>query len=193
MMFLQLKKQADEIKTNYFFPAIEKLSGNVLEIAFGKGETFSHYPNSSTVYAIEKKYSHKKINKSKQLAKCNLIIKKGTAEHLNFPSNFFDAAVVSFGLCSVNSNEKTIKEINRTLKVGGKFVLIEHVKSENKLSSIIQNILTGIQMVFGISCHLNRDPRPFLQQVKFQIINEKIFHNAFEPYLYIEAIKNGNT
>lgn len=188
-MFSGLKKQIESIKANYFFPSIEKLTGNVLNIAFGNGETFSHYQDKSIVYAVEKKICVKKIDRAKKNAKCKLIIEKGNAEHLNFPNNFFDAVVVSFGLCSVDSLESTEKEIYRTLKEGGKLVLLEHIKSDSKIISTFQKLLTIIQSVFGLDCHLNRDPRYFLDNSKFQILSEKIFKNSIEPYLYLEAIK----
>ena len=106
-----------------------------------------------------------------------------------FQNDFFEAVVASFVFCSVDSVEKAVQETKRVLKKGGKLILLEHIKCDNKFILAIQGMLTQIQALFLIECHLNRDPRSFIQNASFQIIKGKIYRNSFEPYLYLEAIK----
>lgn len=183
----QLKKQINEIKNNYFYPSLKSLNGNILEIGFGKGDNFEYYPDDSKIYAIEKT-EKLLINGNNHFKKKNLILKKGTAENLTFENEFFDAVVFSFVLCSVNSIDKSsIQETKRVLKKGGRIILLEHIKSKNKISLAIQKTITAIQTLF-ISCHMDRDPRPFLKE-NFKIIREEFFDNSLEPYLFMELIK----
>ena len=185
----QLRKQISQIKTNYFFPALNKLKGNVLEIGYGKGENFKYYSKECTVYAIDKRSKFLFQKEMENPNNCKAFIQKGNAERMPFQNDFFEAVVVSFVFCSVDSVEKAVQETKRVLKKGGKLILLEHIKSDNKFILAIQGILTQIQALFLIECHLNRDPRSFIQNDSFQIIKGKIYPNSFEPYLYLEAIK----
>ena len=51
----------------------------------------------------------------------NALFYEGDAEHLVFPSGFFDAAVCPFGLLHMAAPDKAISEAWRVLKPGGKF------------------------------------------------------------------------
>ncbi|MEZ0150252.1 MAG: class I SAM-dependent methyltransferase [Candidatus Reddybacter sp.] len=51
----------------------------------------------------------------------NALFYEGDAEHLVFPSGFFDAAVCPFGLLHMAAPDKAISEAWRILKPGGKF------------------------------------------------------------------------
>lgn len=51
----------------------------------------------------------------------NVLFYEGDAEHLVFPSGFFDAAVCPFGLLHMADPDKAISEAWRILKPGGKF------------------------------------------------------------------------
>lgn len=185
----QLRKQISQIKTNYFFPALNKLKGNVLEIGYGKGENFKYYSKECSVYAIDKRNKLLSPPKIENQESCKVFIQKGNAERMPFQNDFFEAVVASFVFCSVDSVEKAVQETKRVLKKGGKLILLEHIKSDNKFILAIQGMLTQIQALFLIECHLNRDPRSFIQNDSFQIIKGKIYPNSFEPYLYLEAIK----
>ncbi len=181
----QLKKQVEEIKKEYYYPSFKSLRGNILEIGFGKGDNFKYYPDECKVFAIEKK---EKLLTFKNEVTRKVNFKKGTAEHLPFENNFFDAVVFSFVLCSVNSVENTIKEINRVLKKDSKILLLEHIKSNNKVTYTFQKVLTGLQTLFT-DCHLDRDPRRIIKENNFRVIEEKKFNNSLEPYLFMKLIK----
>ena len=180
----QLKKQINEIKNDFFYPSLNAINGNVLEIGFGKGNNFEHYPNECNIYAIEKIEKH--INRSNKNRK-NLILKNGIAEDLPFENEFFDFVVFLFVLCSVNSIDKTIQETKRVLKKGGKIILLEHIKSKNKITLAVQKTITVLQSPF-VSCRMYRDPRPNLKE-NFKVVKEEFFNNSLEPYIFMELIK----
>lgn len=185
----QLKKQIKEIKTNYIIPSLNGLKGNVLEMGYGNGENFKYYNKECIVYAIDKRNKFPLETEIENHDNCKVFIQKGNVEQMPFQTDFFEAVVASFVLCSVDSVRNTIQETKRVLKKGGKLIFLEHIKSDNKFILAIQEILTQIQVLFSIECHLNRDPRKFIQNDSFEIIKEKIYPNSFEPYLYLEAIK----
>jgi len=49
----------------------------------------------------------------------------GDSENLPFPDNSFDAAIVAFGVRNFENLEQGLREINRVLKPGGTFVILE--------------------------------------------------------------------
>lgn len=185
----QIKKQIEFIKINHFIPTIKVLTGRILEIGFGKGELFKYFNEKSCVFAIDKKFDTKQIEENKKEIKCTLNIQKIFNNRLDYENETFDAVVCSFVLCSVDSSEYTINEITRILKKEGKLILLEHIRSNYFIIKIIQKILTFILYVFSKDCHLDRDPRDFIKNDKFNIISEKVFSNLLEPILYVEAIK----
>jgi len=157
------------MKHNYFYPALSELKGKVLEIGFGEGENLKHYPSNCQIYALEKE--DKKIENIKDKDP-NVKFFEGKAENLPFENNFFDVVVVSLVLCSVDSIEKAIKEIERIIKPDGKFILLEHVRSENRVVGKLQDIITTPYSWIDNNCHLNRNPLLF--------INKNIFNLSIE-------------
>jgi len=166
-------------------PAIQSLSGKILEIGFGQGNNFIFFNKSCHVYGIDTKVRH-----IEYVAQCKLYLEKGRIEDLPFKDKYFDAVVGSFVLCSVKSIDKSVGEISRVLKDGGKLILLEHVKSDKKIVLFFQNIANLIFRLLMNNCHLDRTPQVFIKKEKFHIVKEEKFDNYLEPFLYIEAIKD---
>ena len=119
----------------------------------------------------------------------NVKLSKGEAEKLPFEDNFFDAVAGSFVLCSVNSLDIAMKEIKRVLKPGGKLVFLEHIRSENKIVGILQNILAKPYSWVAKNCHPNRNPVLLLNNDIFDlstkiqipyILSKLVFAEAYE-------------
>ncbi len=55
-------------------------------------------------------------------------LQNGDSENLNFPDNYFDAAIVSFGVRNFENLEKGIENILRVMKPGGTLVVLEFSK-----------------------------------------------------------------
>ena len=53
---------------------------------------------------------------------------QGNAEELSFPDNYFDAAMVGFGIRNVTRMEQGFAEMHRVLKPGGKLMCLEFSK-----------------------------------------------------------------
>jgi len=159
-MLKSFKRKVDFLKENYFYPALSKLEGKVLEIGFGDGESFNHYNPHCQIFALEK--SEEKIQQLKNKDYLNIKFFKGEAEMLPFDDNFFDAVVVSLVLCSVDSLEKAIMEIERVLKPGGKFIMLEHTRSKTKIIGKLEDIFSKPHAWLFENCHLNRDPLLFI-------------------------------
>ena len=68
----------------------------------------------------------------KKIAKKNLTeqieLQTGDSENLNFPDNYFDAVIVSFGVRNFENLEKGLNNIHRVLKPNGSLVVLEFSK-----------------------------------------------------------------
>lgn len=168
----ELKQRVFQAKHEYF-SALSEFKGRVLEIGFGKGESLPYYSPDCEVFALEK--SAKKIQAQKDKFGKYKKIKffQGDAENLPFEDNFFDSVTESFVLCSVNSLDIAMREIKRVLKVGGKFILLEHTRSDNKIIGRLQDILAKPYSRIFKNCHPNRNPMVFINNNWFHLYVKK--------------------
>ena len=89
--------------------------------------------------------------------KDSLRIVHGVSEALPFDDNSVDAVVCTLTLCSVLDPAKSVSEIKRILKPGGKFLFWEHVLSETDFNlAATQHLLTPSQVKMADGCHLDR-------------------------------------
>ena len=60
-------------------------------------------------------------------------IEEGDGENLRFPDNTFDRVTIAFGIRNFENREKGLREMRRVLKPGGRLVLLELSRPENKV------------------------------------------------------------
>ena len=65
----------------------------------------------------------KKVKKHKRNKKIKLEI--GDSEQIDYPSNYFDAVTVAFGVRNFENLEKGLSEIQRVLRPGGDLIILE--------------------------------------------------------------------
>ncbi|CAG1001851.1 partial demethylmenaquinone methyltransferase / 2-methoxy-6-polyprenyl-1,4-benzoquinol methylase, partial [Methylophilaceae bacterium] len=58
------------------------------------------------------------------------------AEHLPFPSNYFDCVSIAFGLRNVTHKDAALREMHRVLKPGGRVIVLEFSKIWKPLEPI---------------------------------------------------------
>lgn len=60
-------------------------------------------------------------------------IEEGDGENLWFPDNTFDRVTIAFGIRNFENREKGLREMLRVLKPGGRLVILELSRPENKI------------------------------------------------------------
>ena len=73
--------------------------------------------------------ARKKLGKKK--LSIDIRFEKGDSENIQYPDNTFNAVMVAFGVRNFENLNKGLKEINRVLSVGGKFVILEFSRPHN--------------------------------------------------------------
>ncbi|MDQ6805744.1 MAG: class I SAM-dependent methyltransferase, partial [Actinomycetota bacterium] len=104
--------------------------GDVLEIAAGTGRNLRHYPPSVRLTTIELSPSMLEIAWREAAALGRDADQRiGDAQALEFPDHSFDTVICTLGLCTIPDEGAAVREAKRVLHPGGRFVLLEHVRS----------------------------------------------------------------
>jgi len=165
---------------------LSKAEGKILEIGSGTGVNFELYENHDVV-AIEpdEKLRIESLNK---INNKNIKVISGDAENLEFKDNEFDTVVVMLVLCTIPNNKKALLEIKRVCKVGGKILVLEHVKHKNKILAVIQDILTPVWKKIAMGCHLNRKTVDIIGDLGFNIVQEN--YHIGNNFVLLEIIND---
>src|SRR5207248_4118083 len=84
-------------------------------------------------------------------------------ERLPFEDGSFDTVVASLVLCSVDDQDRVLAEIDRVLKPGGRYLFLEHVRSDDPALARKQDRYEGLWKTVCFGCHPNRDTLPRIQ------------------------------
>jgi len=134
------------------------LHGNVLEIGFGTGLNLPHYPKTVTwLTALDPANLLPEIvaQRSAELS-FPVEVLHLSAEKLPFEDGRFDCAVSTWTLCTIPDAVAALREVQRVLKPGGKFVFLEHGRSDDQKIAKWQDWLNPIQRIIACGCNLNR-------------------------------------
>lgn len=143
-------------QTEWRLELMKELEGNVLEVGVGTGRNIEYYPDDIKITAID--FSSKMIEKAKDKAKrfnkkVNLQVMD--VQNLKFHDNTFDCVFTTCVFCSVPNPVKGLEEIKRVCKKDGKIIMIEHVRSEDKVLGLLMDIFNPI-VVNTFGANINR-------------------------------------
>ncbi|KAJ3011859.1 UNVERIFIED_CONTAM: hypothetical protein HDU68_001487 [Siphonaria sp. JEL0065] len=133
--------------------------GVVLDVGSGQGQTIALLNRSlvSKVIALEPNHSMKPfIESASKSAGIPTEIVEDLLESLISSPLRVDTVVCSLTLCSVQDLETSVKAMINVLKPGGKLLVVEHIKSQNKMFAWIQSSINPVWSFIGGGCHLDR-------------------------------------
>ncbi len=137
---------------------LQDVQGEVLEIGFGTGLNLPHYPNTvSWVRAVDP--APLLPDRVAQRSACTsfpIQIERVSAEILPFNDRTFDCVVSTWTLCTIPDPVKALQEVRRVLKPTGRFLFLEHGRSDDEKVAMWQDRLNPLQRVIGCGCNLNR-------------------------------------
>jgi ubiquinone/menaquinone biosynthesis C-methylase UbiE len=143
--------------------------GRVLEIAVGTGRNLPYYRDGVELVGIELSPTMLEIAKRRAAeARPNADLRLGDAEKLDFPDASFDSVVCTLGLCTIPDDHAAVAEVRCVLRPGGRFLLLEHVRSPNRRVRFIQGLLDPLTVRLGAD-HLTREPLDRLRDEGFVI------------------------
>lgn len=132
--------------------------GNVVEIGFGTGLNLPHYPRTVTaLYAVDPTpLLPDRVAQRVASAPFPVHLRHVTAEELPYDDRTFDCAVSTFTLCTIPDPLRSLREVRRVLKPNGRFLFLEHGRSDDPATARWQDRLNPLQCRLACGCNLNR-------------------------------------
>jgi ubiquinone/menaquinone biosynthesis C-methylase UbiE len=145
--------------TNLRKDVLANVHGEILEIGFGTGLNLEHYPEHIHRIAVIDpsegmgRIARKRIERSRM----EVELQRQRAEDLPFEDGRFDCVVSTWTLCSIPDAQQAMREVHRVLKLGGRFMFLEHGVSDEPKIQRWQRRLNRIQKRVGDGCRLDLD------------------------------------
>ncbi|MEM7688260.1 MAG: class I SAM-dependent methyltransferase [Pseudomonadota bacterium] len=83
-------------------------------------------------------------------------IRAAVGENIPFPDDFFDTAVCTFTLCSVQDPARVLSELRRILRPGGQALFLEHGRAPDAGVARWQDRIEPLWKPMAGGCHLTR-------------------------------------
>jgi ubiquinone/menaquinone biosynthesis C-methylase UbiE len=146
-------------------------SGRVLEIGAGTGANLSHYPRSiaELVSTEPEEPMARRLRSKAEDSGLNVSVVEAPAEALPFEDDSFDTAVATLVLCTVSDPGRSLSELARVLRPGGRLLFIEHVRSPEPRLAGWQDRLHPVWVRFAHGCHCNRTTFESIEDSPLQI------------------------
>lgn len=143
--------------------------GDVLEIAIGTGRNLAFYPADVHLTGIDLSPAMLGLARRRAAALVRPVdLLLGDAQALPFNDASFDTVVSTLALCTIPDPGRTVAEARRVLRSGGRFLMLDHVRSPSRAVRFAQRLLDPILVRFG-GDHLLREPVEYLEAAGFHV------------------------
>lgn len=172
--------------------ALAPARGEVLEIGFGTGHNFPHYPRTAihvTALDCEVMWPRKVEQRVASAPVPITLIHQDASRGLPFADNSFETIVTTWTLCSILDVLPALSEIRRVLRPGGHYLFLEHGRSDDPRVARRQNLLTPVVKLIGAGCQVNRPIDYLVSKSGLQIITLERFAMAQTPRILGEMYR----
>lgn len=168
---------------------LRELRGETLEIGFGTGLNFPHYPPGvSLLTGIEPDpLMLEQAKKRAEESETPIRVIQADAQALPFEDGSFDRVVATLAFCTIPNPQLALAEANRVLRPGGSLHLLEHVRMENDVLARLQSVATPLWKHLAGGCHLDRDTLGAVREAGFSV--ERVERYLDGLVLSIAALK----
>jgi len=149
---------------------LAEASGSVLEIGAGTGLNLPHYDGKveSLVFTDPEpamlRRLQKKVREQAPLAK----VLCAPAEDLPFEDDSFDTVVATLVLCGVDDQARSLREVRRVLRPGGRLLFLEHVRSDEPALARFQDRMNWLNRLV-VFCDCNRPTLSTIEASGFRV------------------------
>lgn len=172
--------------------ALEPAAGKVLEVGFGTGLNLPYYPEAVTeITALdsERMLEERVARRVKESVAPVTFVQLDAGGRLPFADGSFDTVVTTFTLCSIARVAEALAEMRRVLKADGRYVFLEHGRSDVATVARWQDRLNPLQKVIGVGCNMNRRVDGLIKENGFAVEHLERFLLPKTPRLLAEMYK----
>lgn len=140
----------------------------VLEVGVGTGKNIPYYPEDVRVTAVD--LTPGMLQRARQRAgelEVDVNLRLGDAQDLDLADNTFDDIVSTFVFCSVPDPVLGLQELARVAKVGGRLLMLEHVRSGIPLLGTVMDVFDPLVQLMGP--HINRRTVQNVRDSRWQV------------------------
>ena len=139
--------------------------GSVLEVGAGPGFNLPHYPTGVRELTVTDAVGGMlpRARRRGERSGRSVASTQAAVESLPYPDGSFDTVVASLLLCSVDDQDRALAELGRVLKRGGRYLFLEHVRSDDRGIARRQDRLERLWGVVAFGCHPNRETLPRIE------------------------------
>lgn len=135
------------IKESWRNDLLKNVTGNVLEVGIGTGKNLPYYPKGIHLTGVD--FSSGMLEKARNKVDSldldyDVTLQEMDIQEMDFPDNRFDYVVATCVFCSVPDPIKGLKELGRVCRPDGQILMLEHMRSENKVVGKIMDILNPV-------------------------------------------------
>lgn len=171
------------------------LEGTVLEIGPGSGINLPYYPAGIRWIGVEPNpHMHPYIQEKAASLDLDVTLLADVAETMAVEDASVDAVVSTLVLCSVPDISVALAEIQRVLKLGGRFHFIEHIAApEGTFLRKVQRGIKPLWKALADGCHPDRNTQEALDAAGFTDVHYEHFDLAtmmpIKPHIIGVAIR----
>jgi SAM-dependent methyltransferase len=171
---------------------VADLVGTVVEIGFGAGRNLPFYPSSVTGITAIEPSSIMRRKAQRRIPVHAIPVRFGglDGQDLAVPSNEFDAAVITFSLCTIPDPLRALRELRRVVRPGGELRILEHGLSPDASVARWQHRLDGVEQRVADGCHLTRDPSALVSSSGWEITDiYQRYAPGPKPWCYFTSLR----
>ena len=142
--------------------------GRVLEIGGGTGANLPYYQGLDSLVVTEPEPAMLRRLRDKvreQATQAEVV--QAPAEDLPFDDASFDTVVSTLVLCGADQ-ERSLREVRRVLRPGGRLLFLEHVRSDDPAFARFQDRMNWLNR-FVVGCECNRQTLSAIERAGFTI------------------------
>ncbi len=175
---------------------LSDLRGTVVDVGAGAGVNLSYLDPAVRYVAVEPNvHFHRRIRRKAKRAGIKAEVMAGVAERLPLPDASADAVLSTLVLCSVDDVARSLAEVQRVLKPGGRFVFVEHVAAPRGTAlRAAQRLLRAPWGLIADGCRPDRETARMIDSAGFtDLATEKFTVPVFpiSPHVIGSARKVG--
>jgi SAM-dependent methyltransferase len=139
---------------------LAQASGEVLEVGFGTGRNLALYPPGvKSLVGLDPLVTDGIAAVDARVAAARFPVARTALRAdgaLPFDAGRFDCVVTTWTLCSIPDADAALREMRRVLKPGGRYVFVEHGRSQRASTARWQERLNPLWSRLADGCNINR-------------------------------------